>query len=339
MSVPVRSRSLPATTPRRLGLALAGASALVVLAGCAGASSGTSTGEASVAPAPAAVPGTASDRSPVVTKDAASGAATADAALPQSLAVDRSVVVRADVGVRVDDVMKRTAALSALATGHDAVIASQSVSSGTGTTPDVPTAADGQPSCPSTGCPTTYASSTTTLRVDNDGVDALLKDVATLGTVETSTRTSDDVTADVADIDSRVRNAQASVARIRALMSQATRIGDVVTLEGELSKRQADLEALEARQRALADQTAQATVTVRLYAESAPAPAPQTGTGFLAGLRAGWESFTGFLAGALTVLGAVLPWLILVLPLALLGWTIARRRRESPAVDVSPEGV
>ena len=177
---------------------------------------------------------------------------------------------------------------------------------------------------------TTYASSTTTLRLDNAGVDALLADVAKLGAVETATRTSDDVTADVADVGARVRNAEASVARIRALMSRATRIGDVVELEGELSRRQADLEAMQARQRALADQTAQATVTVRLYGASAPVAATQTSTGFLPGLRSGWDSFTGFMAGALTVLGALVPWLLLLVPLGLLVLAIARRRRETP---------
>ena len=61
-------------------------------------------------------------------------------------------------------------------------------------------------------------------------------------------------------------------------MSKATTIGDIVALEAELSRRQADLEALQARQRTLADQTAQATVTVRLYDADAPAPVQeQTG--------------------------------------------------------------
>jgi hypothetical protein len=164
-------------------------------------------------------------------------------------------------------------------------------------------------------------------------VDALLADVARLGTVEATTRTSDDVTADVADIDARVRNAQASLARVRALMSRATSIGDVVALEGELSKRQADLEALEARQRALADQTAQATVTVRLLGSDAPAPAPAESSGFLAGLRAGWDAFTSLVAGTLTVAGAVLPFLLVLVPVGFAVWAVRRRRRAPVAVE------
>jgi len=332
-TVPIRSVRPRATTPRR-AVATAGALGLaLLLAGCAGSSAGTAS-ESSMAGGASAVPvagAPAADGAltgSVEQKDTSGTAAYAVA--PAAVAADRSIVVKADVGVRVDDVLRSTSALGALAVKHSATIASQSTSAGSTTQPDVPTNPDGTPACPSTGCPTSYASSTTTLRVDNKDVDALLADVTKLGTVETATRTSDDITADVADVDARVRNAQASVARVRALMSQATKIGDVVALEGELSKRQADLEALEARQRTYADQTAQATVTVRLYGSTAPVASTEKATGFLAGLKAGWDSFTGFMAGALTVLGALVPWLIVLGPIALVGWLVLRRRRETP---------
>ncbi len=335
MSVPVPPRSVrPRRSGATRGLATAGALGLAfLLAACAGSSTDTASlssaaGAASAVPA-AGAPAADGTLSGAVEQKDASGTA-AHAVAPAAVAADRSVVVKADVGVRVDDVLTSTSALGALAVKHEATIASQSTSAGSTTQPGVPTNADGTPACPSTGCPTTYASSTTTLRVDNRDVDSLLADVTRLGTVETATRTSDDVTADVADVDARVRNAQASVARVRALMSQATKIGDVVALEGELSKRQADLEALEARQRSYADQTAQATVTVRLYGSTAPVVTTERANGFLAGLRAGWDSFTGFMAGALTVLGALVPWLIVLGPVALVVWLVVRRRRESP---------
>jgi hypothetical protein len=111
-------------------------------------------------------------------------------------------------------------------------------------------------------------------------------------------------------------------------MSRATTIGDVVALEAELSRRQGDLEALEARQRTLADQSAQATVTVRLVDEGAPVVA-DTGTGFVAGLRAGWGAFTVAAVAGLTVLGALVPFLAVGGAVALLAWWLVRRRRPS----------
>ena len=63
---------------------------------------------------------------------------------------------------------------------------------------------------------------------------------------------------------SRVATMQASIARVRAILSRATRIGDVVAVEGELSRRVTELESLQARQRALAGQVELATVTLHL---------------------------------------------------------------------------
>ena len=51
--------------------------------------------------------------------------------------------------------------------------------------------------------------------------------------------------------------AEASLARVRALLARAETISDVVALEGELARRQSDLEALQARQRVLDDAAVQ----------------------------------------------------------------------------------
>lgn len=322
------------TSPtRRRAVLLAaslGATALLLTA-CSAASSSDSAGAAG-APAPAVGEGQgfAGDGG-VKTADGASG--------PLAVSLDRQVIVRADMTVRVDDLAKASDGVSTAAARHGATIASQTTSSGDGLpvpVPDMTTADEkGATACPSTGCPTTYASSTTTLRVDNDEVDALIRDLSALGAVEASYRTSEDVSAQVADVDARLQTAEASLARVRALMTKAVTIGDVVTLEAELSRRQADLESLQAQQRVLADQTAQATVTVRLIDEQAPAPV-EASTGFVAGLKAGWDAFTGAMVVALTVLGALVPFLIVLVPVGLLAWWLVRRNRRTGAVPAPP---
>jgi hypothetical protein len=131
------------------------------------------------------------------------------------------------------------------------------------------------------------------------------------------------------DVDSRVKSAQASVERIRALLSEATTIGEVVRIESELARREADLESLLAQQRSLADQTALATLTVTVLAPDAVGPAPEEETGFLAGLERGWEALVGVVVVALTTFGVLLPFLavalIILTPIAA-AW---RRRRAS----------
>jgi hypothetical protein len=326
--------SSPARAPRWAG-AVAVAAAALALAGCAGASS--TSGAVSAAAVPVAA-GTASDAAGSVDSTGATSAADAYSA-PLSTTGDRSIVVRADTTVRVDDVDAATAKLGTIAAGRRATIATQATTNGTTPVPiDTQSADGGKTVCAQGGCTTGYASSVTTLRLDNGVVDALLHDIAGLGTVEASSRTSDDVTAEVADVAARVSNARASLARVRALMTKAVNVAEVVALEGELSKREADLEALEARQRTLADQSAQATVTVTLLSTAAPVTTAEE-SGFLAGLRQGWTAFTSAMVAALTVLGALVPFLVVLAPLALLArWWWRRRRPSATPTLAGPEG-
>jgi hypothetical protein len=164
MTVPVRTP--PARRPRTGGrhvLVAAGAAlTLLALAGCSGGASSSSAGSASSAALGSAVDGagTGSVAAPSVeSKDGSSTTSGSQVGAPLAVISDRSVVVHADVAIQVVDVLKATAALGTVATGHSATIASQSTSAGSTTvSPDVPTNPDGTPSCPSTGCPTAYAS-------------------------------------------------------------------------------------------------------------------------------------------------------------------------------------
>jgi hypothetical protein len=109
----------------------------------------------------------------------------------------------------------------------------------------------------------------------------------------------------------------------------------VVSIESELSQRQADLASLEAQQRYLADQTSLSTITlsVERTAKAKPEPKPDTDdAGFLAGLSGGWKALKSFLVAMATVAGALLPWLVLALVLAVPAWPLIRRlRRRQPA--------
>lgn len=332
-TTPLRSRT-PIPSPRRRHWAVAAAGAVLVVgvAGCsAGSSSAGSAMSASAVPgAPIAADGSTSGGTTTGGSTSSGGAKSSVSLLSGA---ERSIVVRANTTVRVDDVDAATARLGTIALGHRATIATQATTDGTTPVPADPTPADGTASaCGAGGCATGYASSVTTLRLDNSAVDALLHDVAALGTVEATSRTSDDVTADVADVAARVSNANASLARVRALMSRATTVSEVVAIESELSTREGDLEALEARQRTLADQTAQATVTITLLSKQAPAVVADS-TGFMAGLRQGWTAFTSALVVAMTVVGALVPFLVLLVPLAVVVWLMRRRRRPTVAPE------
>lgn len=164
-----------------------------------------------------------------------------------------------------------------------------------------------------------------TLRVPVDAYSDLLEDLSALGHLEQLQQSSTDVTGTVVDVGSRIASQTASVERVRALLKTAGDLGDVLKVEAELARREADLESLQARYAAVTEQARLSTVVLTLLPGDAAAPAAAHGTGFIAGLTAGWHGFVTTAAVTARVLGAVLPFAV---PLALvLGITVVVRRQ------------
>ncbi|MFE4054624.1 DUF4349 domain-containing protein [Streptomyces sp. YIM B13518] len=163
------------------------------------------------------------------------------------------------------------------------------------------------------------------LRVPVEKYDEVLADLEGTGTLLERSAKARDVTDQVVDVESRITTQRASVARIRELMNRAGKLSDVVTLEGELSGRQADLEALLAQQASLKDRTSLATITLSL-SETPVEEAKDDDPGFTDALAGGWDAFVTMLRRLAVAFGAVLPFAVLAALLALL-WRKAVRPR------------
>ena len=169
---------------------------------------------------------------------------------------------------------------------------------------------------------------TLVVRVPPTAVEQTLGAVSALGKESVRSVTDKDVTTDTVDVASRVATQRASVERVRALLARAQSLTDITRIEGELTKREADLESLQAKQKALAGQVDLATITVGLAGTGATV-GPVQHAGFLDGLSGGWRALTGTARVAAVVAGALLPWSWIV-ALALLG-RVAWRPRRPPA--------
>jgi hypothetical protein len=228
--------------------------------------------------------------------------------------VDRQVISHADLTVRADDVGQALLSAESAATGVGGFVASER------------TQAD------KFGSPQT---STIQLRVPSGSFGDVLNELSHLGKLESSSRSTDDVTGEVIDVNSRVRSAKDALGRIRLLLGRAQDLGDVIRLESELSSRQSDLESLEARQAYFADQTSLATISLTLLSPDVPAPSEPDKDGFLAGLSSGWHALAAAATTVATVTGALLPFLALVvlvgLPIVLVVRTTRRRRPPAPS--------
>jgi hypothetical protein len=233
--------------------------------------------------------------------DTAAGPDTAARALPAG----RDIVYRGQISVRVENVTAAATKAESITRAVDGVVFAEETS-------NVP----GSPE---------ESSASLTLRVPPTEFRATLRRLAGLGDRLSQSQTAEDVTTQVVDTASRVASQQRSVARVRALLSEANTIGEVVQVEAELAKRESDLESLEAQLARLKDVTALATIEVHLVGPDADEPDEQD-LGFLAGLRGGWDAFVQIVLVGLTVLGALLPF---ALTGALIGvplWLVLRSR-------------
>jgi hypothetical protein len=177
------------------------------------------------------------------------------------------------------------------------------------------------------------------VRVPTADFDHAMTELEKVATLVSSSRKSEDVTTQVLDLDARVEAQRRSIDRIQVLFDHATSIRDIVSIESQLSQRQADLESLEAQQRYLADQTSMSTITLsveRTPKSKPPSKPDRDEAGFIAGLSGGWHALKTFLVGAATVAGALLPWLVLALVLAVPGWPVLRRLRRRTTTPAAP---
>ncbi|WP_328726478.1 DUF4349 domain-containing protein [Streptomyces sp. NBC_00259] len=261
--------------------------ASLALAGCgSGASNGSSADSKEAAAGEAAAGGAAKGPAP----DSAHAGAQPPGGKGQQTAVPQTHVIRtAELHVEVKDATAALASVRTAVEGAGGHVADESTER----------------------IDDTQVTSRVVLRVPQDRYATLLTDLAGTGKLLSRKADAKDVTGQVVDVESRIATQRASVARVRALMDRAEQLSDVVTLEGELSRRQAELESLLAQQASLKDRTTMATITLEL---SEPEKKEQAKTeddpGFLDALSGGWNALVTTLRWIVVVLGAAAPFLL-----------------------------
>ena len=153
----------------------------------------------------------------------------------------------------------------------------------------------------------------------------LLAAVGRLGAVENKKITTDDVTAEHADVAARLRTKRAVEQRYVALLSQAKKIQDILDIEEKIGQVREEIESTESRLKTLNDEVAYSTITLTCYQvlpQSTPdAPVVSFGSRLLESVYDGWSMLTSLVIGAVTI------W-----PLWLLGaaiwWAVRRWRRN-----------
>jgi hypothetical protein len=162
------------------------------------------------------------------------------------------------------------------------------------------------------------------LRVPAEDFAGVMDQLSGLARLVDSTRTSEDVTTQVIDVDQRVEVQRKGLRRTVELLDRAGTLADVLKIEDEITRRRADLDSLVGQQRYLRSQTSLSTITVTV--DRRVPPVVRTG-GFVGGIRSGWDGLTAFVAWVVTAVGTLLPFTLLLLVLAPLAWLVRRALR------------
>lgn len=178
---------------------------------------------------------------------------------------------------------------------------------------------------------------TLTLRVPTARHSELVAELEEFGEVRDRSRSAEDVTAEVVDVEARIASQRRSLERIQVLLDNASDLADVIRIESELARREADLDSLLQRQERLSSLTSLATVTVTFVrVDSVPEDDEESTLGFLSGLGNGWAALVAAARVAGAVVGALLPFALVAAILGVPTWLLWRRYRPAHRPPVVP---
>jgi hypothetical protein len=180
-----------------------------------------------------------------------------------------------------------------------------------------------------------------TIRVPAETYPNVLSQLRGLAeTVEYEESNSTDVTGEYTDLESRLRNLEATETQLLQLLARAETITDILTVQDRLNVVRGDIEYVKGRLQLIGDLTDLATVTVHLRPVAGATPPSDDGNGVDLGqtISEAWDDSLAFLGniaeGVLTVV--VFAWWVPVIgiPAGAIAWAATRgRHTATSAVD------
>jgi hypothetical protein len=338
------TRTAAAAAPRHrllLLVALPAGLALIsmaALAGCSGGSASSSAASSAgtqnahaaggdvASPAIAAEP--ASSAGAVNGKSVAGTGAGAgqDASAARLAPAGQQLIYTAQLTVRARDVDNAVSQATSIATAVGGYVSSENASS--------------DPSQPS------QSLATVTLKIPVVVYATTISELSgnLLGMRLSLTQQTQDVTQQVADVSSRVASDEAAITQLRALLSRAGSVGDLLSVQNQIDSEESDLEAMLSQQNALNHETAYATVALTIVGPKAavkPKPKPAPPPGLVNGLAGGWHALRVAVSWLLAIIGAIAPFAAVVAVAGLAALWVRRRltaRASRPADSAGSAG-
>jgi Domain of unknown function (DUF4349) len=306
---------------------------LVALVGCGSEKKASSSMETVVPATTAAAAATTAASAAATTADAASSSGLADqqagnarmqaesapaTAVPNPggqtppAGVERKIATVSTVDIEAKEVGDATVKITAFIEGVGGYVSAQQTSLGTNPT------------------------STISAKIPPAQLSGLLNSIGGVGKVTARGQQADDVTAQYVDLEGRIISQRVSVDRMRELYAKATTVEELAKAEGELARRETELESLLGQKRVLDSRVDLATLTISIYPEPvlvkdaiiAKKEKVKPGDAFGKSMKAMGD----FFAALLVIFVVLAPWLLLgAIALAPIAWLVRRSARARAA--------
>lgn len=155
-----------------------------------------------------------------------------------------------------------------------------------------------------------YRSASLTLRLPQDNLDRFLESAGSVGKILDERISATDVSKELVDTASRIKNLQAQEKALQAIMQRSGKIAEVLEVADKLSEVRGEIESAQGELRFMKSQVAYSTVNLSLSEKvvtSAAEQKPGLGTVITNGLQRAWDDFYAFVL-SLVSLGI---WLLL----------------------------
>jgi hypothetical protein len=169
---------------------------------------------------------------------------------------------------------------------------------------------------------------TVTLQVPVDSFSSVLKQAQGFGKTANLSTKATDVTSQYVDLNARIQALQDSRQQYLTVLSKATTIGDILSVQEQVDTIQQQIEQLQGQLNLLNSETTYSTLTVNVNESTPP---PQSGPLPESGLVRAWhDSVGGFVAGVEGVIRVAGPILfaLLLLGVVLVGGRVLWRRYQ-----------
>jgi hypothetical protein len=154
-----------------------------------------------------------------------------------------------------------------------------------------------------------------TLRVPAPEFSATVDDLKGLGSVEREEQTADEITAQRADVEARLRNAQNTLARLKDMLQQGWKAGNPAEIQRQLSSASSEIARLEAEKSATDHRVLFSQVLFALREEIVPPAESFSGqlrSATIAGLSDGLTTLSGMLFFVVSRGPATLLWVLVL---------------------------